>query len=84
MALASDEELGRGRKSEPITPHDTDVLPAMRGIHVGTGGNLVGCLRDDDPDDGMRTYIVNDGSFYPYDFRIVHTDSDADDLIAIR
>lgn len=50
-------------RSFAVTPDDDDSLPWVpRALHVGTGGNLVLRLRDDETD---RTFKVQSGTLLP-------------------
>lgn len=76
------ESLREGRSSAEVTPSDTEELAPMRALYVGTGGNIVGQLRNDTEDRTFKN--VPDGTVLPFDFKLITTDTDAEDLIAIR
>ena len=76
------QALLKGRRSTPVTPDDEALLDATSGLWVGTGGDVVGMLRKDTE---VRTFKnVPDGTLLPFDFKIIHTDTTADDLVAVR
>lgn len=82
LPKATDDELGRGLSSTVVTPHATNELAPMRALHVNVGGNVVGLLRNDTG--SPRTFVAAAGDRLPYDFKVVHTDTTATGLHAIR
>ena len=71
------------RRSTPITPHDSNAQPTMRGIYVGAGGTIVGRLKDDTAD---RTFVgLLTGVYYPFAFALIKsTGTTAGSLIALH
>lgn len=55
-------------RSTPITPHDTAVIdPVPKGVLIGTGGVIVGQLRDDTAD---RSFTLAAG-YHPLRFKLI-------------
>ena len=77
-------ESDPGRKSTTITEHDTNELANCRGLWVGTTGNISGFLVNDDTSGTLRVWKnIASGTLLPFEFIIIHTDTTAEDLVAI-
>ncbi|CAN5506541.1 hypothetical protein BH09PSE4_BH09PSE4_17910 [soil metagenome] len=69
-------------RSETIVPHDTNELTAgPRAIFVGTGGTIVGRLKDDAADRTFKN--LPSGSFLPLRLKLIKTTSTAADILAL-
>lgn len=72
-----------GKRSAAVTPHDTAEIPAgMRQLWVGTGGTIVGRLKDDEADQTW-TNIPN-GTKLDWEFLFIRaTNTTVSGLVAI-
>lgn len=76
------EEWEPAVDAEEVSPHDTNDIEVTRGVYVGTGGDM----KVDMASGTTVTFAaVVGGSVLPIRVtRIYDTDTDADDIVALR
>ena len=69
------------RSARAVTPSTTEMNKPPRALYIGTGGDLVVRMLDDD--DNVTFVNVPDGTILELRVKLVHTDTTADDILAL-